>query len=106
MRLKDKEKDKRQEGSACTFGADAHGGGRWEEFPSRLRGPHDGDRDPADTLLTSNAVTGRVRSVVRKKVRSADHGRAFSGQQGQSIGPRIRRSKRRGRLPCDGAPCS
>lgn len=41
---------------------------------------------------------------MKKKVRSADHGGAFSGQKRQSVGPRMRGSKRRGCLPCDGAP--
>lgn len=81
VRLKDKEKDRKQEGSACTFGAISWSG-RWERISIRLKS-HDGDRDPADTLLTSNVVTGRVRSVVRRRVRSADHGRAFQGSGGK-----------------------
>ena len=42
--------------------------------------------------------------VVRKKVRSAEHGGAFPGQKRQSVGPRMQGSKSRHCLPCDGAP--
>lgn len=56
MRLKDKEKDKKQAGSACPFGADAHGGGRMGRVSIQALGSNDGDRDPADMLLTSNAA--------------------------------------------------
>ena len=56
MRLKDKEKDKKQAGSAYTFGADAHGGERMGRISIQALGSNDGDKDLADMLLTSNAA--------------------------------------------------